>query len=82
MLFKEVDSTAEKLEEMVDKRREKLKDIARIRALEKETEQVSLVIRYLILSWTDCLFLTCTLTSVLHCLTTYSNFFFLKHFCL
>ena len=39
-LFKEVDGTAEKLEDMVEKRREKLKDIQRIRALEKETEQV------------------------------------------
>ncbi|CAH1395108.1 unnamed protein product [Nezara viridula] len=39
-LFKEVDGTADKLEDMVEKRREKLKDFQRVKALEKETEQV------------------------------------------
>uniref|UniRef100_A0A023F1C1 Putative multidomain protein n=3 Tax=Triatoma infestans TaxID=30076 RepID=A0A023F1C1_TRIIF len=39
-LFREVAGTAEKIEELSEKRRAKLKDIARVKALEIETEQV------------------------------------------
>ncbi|KAL1130860.1 hypothetical protein AAG570_012101 [Ranatra chinensis] len=39
-LFNEVDSVAKTLEELVEKRKEKLRDIARVKALEHETEQV------------------------------------------
>ncbi|XP_014257199.1 puratrophin-1-like isoform X3 [Cimex lectularius] len=39
-LYNEVIGTADKIEELSEKRRAKLKDIARIKALESETEQV------------------------------------------
>lgn len=41
-LFSEVDRAAKRLEELSDKRRERLREIARMRALEDETSQVSL----------------------------------------
>lgn len=42
-LFSEVDRAAKRLEELSDKRRERLREIARMRALEDETSQVSLI---------------------------------------
>lgn len=39
-LFSEVDRAAKRLEQLSDKRKERLKDLARIRALEDETSQV------------------------------------------
>lgn len=42
-LYREVAGTAEKIEELSEKRRAKLKDIARVKALELETEQVCVI---------------------------------------
>jgi hypothetical protein len=40
-LFAEVDRAARRLEQLAEGRRERLRDIARVRALEDETAQVS-----------------------------------------
>lgn len=39
-LFSEVDRAAKRLEELSDKRRERLRELAKMRALEDETSQV------------------------------------------
>lgn len=40
-LFTEVERSAKRLEQLADKRKEKLKELLRIKALEDETNQVS-----------------------------------------
>jgi hypothetical protein len=45
-LFIEVDRAAHRLEQLAEGRRERLRDLARVRALEDETTQVSSLLSY------------------------------------
>jgi hypothetical protein len=45
-LFIEVDRAARRLEQLAEGRRERLRDLARVRALEDETSQVSSLLSY------------------------------------
>lgn len=42
-LFTEVERSAKRLEELAEKRKEKLRELIRIKALEEETNQVSFI---------------------------------------